>query len=51
MRLVAGAKSQGYLYSGSNEIEEVAWYSNNYKAGNTHGSQKTTRPVGGEESQ
>lgn len=42
-----GTKSQGYLYSGSNDINEVAWYDSNYEAGNTHGSQKTTRPVGG----
>lgn len=42
-----GAKSQGFLYSGSNDINEVAWYNSNYKAGNTHGNKKTTRPVGG----
>jgi formylglycine-generating enzyme required for sulfatase activity len=35
------------LYSGSSNIEEVAWYDGNAKAGNTFGSQKTTRPVGG----
>jgi formylglycine-generating enzyme required for sulfatase activity len=42
-----GNKSQGYLYSGSNTIGEVAWYSDNAEQGNTHGSKKTTRPVGG----
>jgi formylglycine-generating enzyme required for sulfatase activity len=42
-----GAKSTDYLYSGSSNIEEVAWYDGNAKAGNTFGSQKTTRPVGG----
>jgi formylglycine-generating enzyme required for sulfatase activity len=42
-----GSQSQGYLYSGSNNIEEVAWYKGNAKNGNTNGEQKTTRPVGG----
>ncbi|MFM9947021.1 MAG: SUMF1/EgtB/PvdO family nonheme iron enzyme [Saprospiraceae bacterium] len=42
-----GNKSQGYLYSGSNKIGEVAWYTENSKSGNTFGEQKTTRPVGG----
>jgi len=42
-----GNKSQNYLYSGSNKIGEVAWYDGNYKDGNTHGTEKTTRPVGG----
>ncbi|MEL7221154.1 MAG: formylglycine-generating enzyme family protein [Bacteroidota bacterium] len=41
-----GANSQGFLYSGSNNIDEVAWYESNAKADNTHGTQKTTRPVG-----
>lgn len=41
-----GNKSRGYLYSGSNDIEEVAWYSLNAKEGNTHGTEKTTRPIG-----
>jgi len=43
-----GAQSRGYLYSGSNTIDEVAWYYENYaKGNNTFGEQKTTRPVGG----
>ncbi|WP_367388172.1 SUMF1/EgtB/PvdO family nonheme iron enzyme [Lewinella sp. LCG006] len=42
-----GTKSQGYLYSGSNTIGEVAWYYENHEQGNTHGAEKTTRPVGG----
>ena len=42
-----GTKSRGYLYSGSNTIGEVAWYRDNYEEGNTHGTEKTTRPVGG----
>jgi formylglycine-generating enzyme required for sulfatase activity len=42
-----GNKSKGYLYSGSHNIDEVAWYDGNYKQGNIHGSEKTTRPVGG----
>ena len=41
-----GNKSRGYLYSGSNDLNEVGWYDGNAKTGNTHGSQKTTRPVG-----
>jgi formylglycine-generating enzyme required for sulfatase activity len=42
-----GNKSQDYLYSGGNTIGEVARYDGNYKQGNTYGSEKTTRPVGG----
>jgi sulfatase modifying factor 1 len=42
-----GNKSQGYVYSGSNDVAEVAWYSSNAREGNTDGSEKTTRPVGG----
>jgi formylglycine-generating enzyme required for sulfatase activity len=42
-----GNKSRGYLYSGSNDIGEVAWYSANAQEGNSHGAQRTTRPVGG----
>jgi formylglycine-generating enzyme required for sulfatase activity len=45
-----GKSSKGYLYSGSNEVGEVAWYGSNYEQGNTHGSEKTTRPVGGKKS-
>jgi formylglycine-generating enzyme required for sulfatase activity/predicted Ser/Thr protein kinase len=41
-----GTRSQGFKYSGSNNIHEVAWYEGDAKKGNTHGSQKTTRPVG-----
>ena len=33
-----GAKSQGYTYSGSNDADKVAWYSDN--------SDETTHPVG-----
>ena len=33
-----GKYSKGYLYSGSDNIEEVAWYADNYKSNNyTHG--------------
>lgn len=41
-----GSKSRGYKYSGSNDIDEVVWYKDNAQSGNTHGAQKTTRPVG-----
>lgn len=41
-----GRGGVGYLYSGSNSLDEVGWYDDNYKQGNTFGSQKTTRPVG-----
>jgi formylglycine-generating enzyme len=41
-----GNKSQGYVYSGSNNLDEVGWYTENAHNGNTHGSRKTTRPVG-----
>lgn len=41
-----GNKSTGYLYSGSDNLDEVGWYDGNAKNGNTFGSQKTTRPVG-----
>ena len=40
-------KANNYLYSGSNTIGEVAWYDGNAEQGNTHGAEKTTRPVGG----
>jgi len=36
-----------YKYAGSDNLDEVAWYSGNYKEGNTFGERKTTRPVGG----
>lgn len=41
-----GNKSQGYLYSGSNNLDEVGWYDGNAKKGDPHGNRKTTRPVG-----
>lgn len=41
-----GTKSREFLYSGSNKLDEVGWYEENYKSGNTNGSQKATRPVG-----
>jgi formylglycine-generating enzyme required for sulfatase activity len=41
-----GNKSQRYIYSGSNTIDEVAWYDRNYNQGKTHGTQKNTHPVG-----
>ena len=39
-------KANNYLYSGSNDPDEVAWYDSNAEDGNTNGSLKTTRPVG-----
>ncbi len=41
-----GSQTKGYLYSGSNTIDEVAWYDGNYSKGNSFGAEKTTRPVG-----
>ncbi|MFN0016570.1 MAG: SUMF1/EgtB/PvdO family nonheme iron enzyme, partial [Saprospiraceae bacterium] len=41
-----GRGGAGYRYSGSNNLDEMGWYSANAKQGNTFGSQKTTRPVG-----
>ncbi len=41
-----GNQSKGYIYSGSNDVDKVAWYSSNSEVGNTFGSQKSTRPVG-----
>lgn len=41
-----GNRNKGYKYSGSNNIDEVAWYIGNYRKGITFGKQKTTRPVG-----
>jgi len=40
-----GNRSNGYEYSGSNSIDEVAWYERNYKK-RKHGRQGTTHPVG-----
>lgn len=42
-----GNISKGYLYSGSNDLAEVAWYFANSRKDNNYGTQKTTRPVGG----
>jgi formylglycine-generating enzyme required for sulfatase activity len=41
-----GNQSNGFKFSGSNYINEVAWYNDNATQGNIHGTQKTTRPVG-----
>ncbi|MFN0213860.1 MAG: formylglycine-generating enzyme family protein [Saprospiraceae bacterium] len=41
-----GIRSNGYLYAGSNNIADVAWYEDNYETGNTFGEQKSTHPVG-----
>ncbi len=41
-----GKKSRGYLYCGSNNLDEVGWHIENAKKGNTHGSRFTIRPVG-----
>jgi len=40
-----GNKSKGYKYSGSNDIDEVAWYSENHGI-ERYGSQGSTHPVG-----
>lgn len=40
-----GKRSQGYKYSGSNNIDEVAWYEENYQKGK-YGKEGTTHPVG-----
>ncbi len=42
-----GPQSRGYLYSGGDDLDAVAWYDGNAKSGNANGAQKTTRPVGG----
>ena len=31
-----GKHSQGYKYSGSNTVDNVAWYGENYSSGTTH---------------
>ncbi len=41
-----GSSSRITKYAGSNNIDEVAWYSGNYKTANTYGAQKSTHPVG-----
>lgn len=40
-----GRRSKGYKYSGSNNIDEVAWYIENYRESN-YGEKGTTHPVG-----
>lgn len=45
MQHVAGSEVEGYKYSGSNNIDEVAWYVKNYQEDGT-GEMKTTHPVG-----
>jgi len=40
-----GNKSEGYKYSGSNNIDEVAWYSGNHEI-DKYGSRGSTHPVG-----
>ena len=41
-----GSLSQGFRYSGSNTLDEVAWHASNYRRDNTHGAERTTHPVG-----
>jgi len=40
-----GNKSNGFKYSGSNDIDKVAWYKDNNKP-NSYGTENTTHPVG-----
>lgn len=40
-----GKRSKGYKYSGSHEIDDVAWYVDNYQK-SKHGEKGTTHPVG-----
>lgn len=40
-----GNRSKGYKYSGSNKIDEVAWYIENYQE-SKYGKEGTTHPVG-----
>lgn len=40
-----GNRSKGYKYSGSDKIDEVAWYEDNYRK-HTSGKLGTTHPVG-----
>ncbi|MEM9928782.1 MAG: formylglycine-generating enzyme family protein, partial [Bacteroidota bacterium] len=42
-----GNDSQGYRFSVSNIITDVAWYIMNSEESNTYGRKPTTRPVGG----
>ncbi len=41
-----GKKSRGYLYAGSNNLDEVGWYGSNYQEGKSYGAKGTTHPVG-----
>jgi formylglycine-generating enzyme required for sulfatase activity len=43
-----GKQSKGFKYSGSDNIDEVAWYDGNYK-NSKHGAHGTTHPVGSKE--
>jgi formylglycine-generating enzyme required for sulfatase activity len=40
-----GKRSKGYKYSGGNNIDEVAWYIDNYRK-NKYGKRGTTHPAG-----
>ncbi|WP_298648632.1 formylglycine-generating enzyme family protein [uncultured Proteiniphilum sp.] len=40
-----GKRSKGYKYSGSNKIDEVAWYIDNYQK-SKYGNKETTHPAG-----
>ena len=40
-----GKRSKGYKYSGSNDLDEVAWYAENYQE-SKYGEKGTTHPVG-----
>ncbi|MCD7935263.1 MAG: formylglycine-generating enzyme family protein [Tannerellaceae bacterium] len=40
-----GNRSKGYKYSGSNKVDEVAWYIENYEK-SKYGNRGTTHPVG-----
>lgn len=41
-----GNKTNGYLYSGSHDVADVAWYDINANGRSIHGTQKTTCQVG-----
>lgn len=41
-----GRKSKGYVYTGSNDLNNVGWYDGNYQSGETNGTQRTTNHVG-----
>jgi formylglycine-generating enzyme required for sulfatase activity len=44
-----GNLKRDYLFSGSNDLDDVAWYNSNYLTMVTHGNAKTTHPVGSKE--